>query len=246
MFSWCANTEGTEKGHLCVFSCVSAARRCVWTSSHRTSSCKQKVALLNASAGVLAGAMSFHILSHSLQCGRCAASSSLCWILWETQAWRVRVLICLFLMQRRIKCDDSERKAPVRLTHLPPDSLQLGQVQATLRSLLPSWPSWSSSSTNLTRRWDKSLVFRVESVLSCQSPESGSSFIRMSVMNVYINFNTSSARLPKKPAQWEPLYYCMWLTAWQQMSRVKLHIKHSDKITCWLAENASMTILIIN
>ncbi len=97
MCSWCANTAGAEKGHLCVFSCVSAARRCVWTSSHRTSSCKQKVAPLNASAGVLAGAMSFHRLSHSLQCGRCAASSSLCWILWETQVWRVKVLMYLFL-----------------------------------------------------------------------------------------------------------------------------------------------------
>lgn len=94
MFPWCANSEGARKGHLCVFSCVSAARRCVWTSSHRTSSCKQKVAPLNASAGVLAGAMSFHILSHSPQCGRCAASSSPCWILWETQVRAVRVVIC--------------------------------------------------------------------------------------------------------------------------------------------------------
>lgn len=82
-------------------------------------------------------------------------------------------------------------QVPVRLTHLPPDSLQLGQVHATLRSLLPSWPNWSSSSTSLTWRWDRSLVFRVESVLSCQSPESGSSFIRMSGMNVYININRS-------------------------------------------------------
>lgn len=77
-----------KKGHLCVFSCVSAARRCVWTSSRRTSSCKQKVAPLNASAGALAGATSFRILSHSLRCGRCAASFSPCWILWETQVWR--------------------------------------------------------------------------------------------------------------------------------------------------------------
>ena len=69
---------------------------------------------------------------------------------------------------------------PARLTHLPPDSLQLGQVQATLRSLLPSWPSGSSSSTSRTWRWDRSLVFSVESVPSCQSSESGSSFIWMS------------------------------------------------------------------
>ena len=142
--------------------------------------------------------------------------------------------------------EDSERKAPVELTHLPPDSLQLGQVHATLRSLLPSWPNWSSSSTSLTRRWDRSLVFRVESVLSCQSPESGSSFIWMSGMKVYININTSSTRLPKKPAQWELLYYCQWLTARQQISQVKLHIKHSDQIMSWLAENVSMAILIIN
>lgn len=241
MFSWCANSEGARKGHLCVFSCVSAARRCVWTSSHRTSSCKQKVAPLNASAGVLAGAMSFHILSHSPQCGRCAASSSPCWILWETRVGAVRVLMCLFILD-----EDSERKAPVRLTHLPPDSLQLGQVHATLRSLLPSWPNWSSSSTSLTRRCDRSLVFRVESVLSCQSPASGSSFIRISEINVYVNIKTSSSKLPKKPAQWELLYYCVWLTAWQQISKVKLHIKHSDQIISWLTENVLMTALIIN
>lgn len=29
----------------------------------------------------------------------------------------------------------------VMFTYLPPDSLQLGQVHATLRSLLPSWPN---------------------------------------------------------------------------------------------------------
>lgn len=88
-FYWCFPDVQTlreikkkKKGHLCVFSCVSAAHRCVWTSSHRTSSCKQKVAPLNASAGVLAGATSFRILSHSPQCGRCAASFSPCWILW--------------------------------------------------------------------------------------------------------------------------------------------------------------------
>lgn len=189
MFSRCANTKGARKGHLCVFSCVSAARRCVWTSFHRTSSCKQKVAPLNASAGVLAGAMSFHILSHSPQCGRCAASSSLCRILWEPQVRSVRVLTCLFSKLSCAEYEDSERKAPVRFTHLPPDSLQLGQVHATLRSLLPSWPNWSSSSTSLTWRWDRSLVFRVESVLNCQSPESGSSFIRMSEIHVYINKN---------------------------------------------------------
>lgn len=113
MFSRCANTKGARKGHLCVFSCVSAARRCVWTSFHRTSSCKQKVAPLNASAGVLAGAMSFHILSHSPQCGRCAASSSLCRILWEPQVRSVRVLMCLFSKLSCAEYEDSERKAPL-------------------------------------------------------------------------------------------------------------------------------------
>lgn len=85
-------TAREKKGYLCVFSCVSAARHCVWTSSHRTSSCKQKVAPLNASAGVLAGVMSFHILSHSLRCDRCAASSSPCWNPWETQVWTLSIL----------------------------------------------------------------------------------------------------------------------------------------------------------
>lgn len=78
--------------------------------------------------------------------------------------------------------DEGGEHVPPGLTHLPPDSLQLGQVHATLRSLLPSWPIWSSSSTILPRRCDRSLVFRVESVLSCQSPESGSSFIWMSAI----------------------------------------------------------------
>lgn len=97
----------------------------------------------------------------------CAGSSVINkWGMWGSCFW--------FPLQMR------EVKAPPGLTHLPPDSLQLGQVHATLRSLLPSWPIWSSSSTNLPRRWDKSLVLRVESVLSCQSPESGSSFIWMS------------------------------------------------------------------
>lgn len=76
--------------------------------------------------------------------------------------------------------ENFKRKQSIMLPYLPPDSLQLGQVHATLRSLLPSWPSWSSSSTSLTRRWDRSLVFKVESVLSCQSPVSGSSLIWMS------------------------------------------------------------------
>lgn len=92
MFSWCENTEEAEEGHLCVFACVSAARRCAWTSSHRTSSCTRKVAPLNASAGGHAGVRSFRKLSHSRRCGRCAASSSPCWTLWEGQVWRVRVL----------------------------------------------------------------------------------------------------------------------------------------------------------
>lgn len=59
--------------------------------------------------------------------------------------------------------------------YLPPASLQLGQVQATLRSLFPSRPVPSlSSSTNRTCRCDKSLVFRVE---FDQSSDSGSSLI---------------------------------------------------------------------
>lgn len=205
MFSWCANSEGAKKGHLCVFSCVSAARHCVWTSSHRTSSCRQKVAPLNASAGVLAGAMSFHILSHSPRCGRCAASSSPCWILWETQEWTISILFISHAVVRGciyahtvIKVW-SEKHQP---THLPPDSLQLGQVHATLRSLLPSWPNWSSSSTSLTWRWDRSLVFRVESLLNCQSPASGSSFIRMSEQrgqrNVHVNINISTGNSQQK------------------------------------------------
>lgn len=66
----------------------------------------------------------------------------------------------------------------VCVSHLPPASLQLGQVQATLRSLLPSCPTPSvSSSSILTRRCDRSLVFRVESPLSAQSSVSGSSLI---------------------------------------------------------------------
>lgn len=80
--------------HLCVFSCASAARRCVWTSSHRTSSCRRKVALPNASAGVLAGATFSHTPSHSRQYGRCAASSSPCWTLWQTQK-EVCFCVCL-------------------------------------------------------------------------------------------------------------------------------------------------------
>lgn len=63
-------------------------------------------------------------------------------------------------------------------THLPPDSLQLGQVQATLRSLLPSPLGVSMSSSPIwTRRLFRSLGFSVESPLSCHSSESGSSFI---------------------------------------------------------------------
>lgn len=168
MFS--CHAEPKRAGHhLCVFSCASAARRCVWTSSHRTSSCRRKVALPNASAGVLAGATFSRTPSHSPRCGRCAASFSPCWTLWQTQkevrfnSTRVWELL----------------RAQAWSSYLPPDSLQLGQVHATLRSLLPSWPSWSSSSPSLPGRWDRSLAFRVESALS-QSPESGSSFIRIS------------------------------------------------------------------
>lgn len=69
--------------HLCVFSCVSAVRRCVWTSSHSTSSCRRRAARLSASAGVLAGGTSSRTPSHSQECDRCAASSCPCWILWE-------------------------------------------------------------------------------------------------------------------------------------------------------------------
>lgn len=157
-----------------MFSCVFVARRCVWTSCHTTSSCKQKASPPNASAGALAGGKSSRTLSHSPRCGRCAASSSLCWILYDKQVRNVRALLCVSSVE------EGSKHVPLGLTHLPPDSLQLGQVHATLRSLLPSWPIWSSSSTILPRRWDRSLVFRVESVLSCQSPESGSSFIWMS------------------------------------------------------------------
>lgn len=60
--------------------------------------------------------------------------------------------------------------------YLPPPSLQLGQVQATLRSLFPSWCCWSpSSSTTCTLKCVRSLVFKVESPLSCHSSGSGSS-----------------------------------------------------------------------
>lgn len=180
-----------------MFSCVFVARRCVWTSCHTTSSCTQKASPLNASAGVLAGGKSFHTLSHSLQCGRCAASSSLCWILYDKQVRNVRVL--LFVSS----ADEGSKRVPLGLTHLPPDSLQLGQVHATLRSLLPSWPIWSSSSTILPRRWDRSLVFRVESVLSCQSPESGSSFIWMSgIISMWLWVDTPLCILELK----QPLY----------------------------------------
>lgn len=87
------------------------------------------------------------------------------------------------------------RVPALQLPHLPPASLQLGQVQATLRSRLPSWPSCSSSSsTSRTRRWDRSLVFSVESLPSCQSSESGSSFIWISGrrgVHSHININIS-------------------------------------------------------
>lgn len=66
------------------------------------------------------------------------------------------------------------------IAHLPPDSLQLGQVQATLRSLFPSPLGVSMSSSPIwTRRLFRSLGFSVESPLSCHSSESGSSFIWM-------------------------------------------------------------------
>lgn len=71
-----------------------------------------------------------------------------------------------------------ERSAVPSDAHLPPDSLQLGQVQATLRSRLPSPPAVSMSSSPMgTRRLFRSLGFSVESPLSCHSSESGSSFI---------------------------------------------------------------------
>lgn len=59
---------------------------------------------------------------------------------------------------------------------LPPDSLQLGQVQATLRSLLPSL-CISMSPSPIMFRLLRSLGFSVESPLSCHSSESGSSLM---------------------------------------------------------------------
>ena len=64
----------------------------------------------------------------------------------------------------------------LNVTYLPPPSLQLGHVQATRRSLFPSWCGWSpSSSTTCTLKCVRSLVFSVESPLSCHSSGSGSS-----------------------------------------------------------------------
>lgn len=131
--------------------------------------------------------------------------------------------------------EDSWTKQPGHPTHLPPDSLQLGQVHATLRSRLPSWPNWSSSSTNLPWRWDRSLVLRVESLLSCQS-ESGSSLIWISEMNEQVNINTSSSKMCQEvwTVRGVLVTVCDW-HAWQQIS---LHIKHSDKIISWLTEKS--------
>lgn len=68
------------------------------------------------------------------------------------------------------------RYTTVNATYLPPPSLQLGHVQATRRSLFPSWCGWSpSSSTTCTLKCVRSLVFSVESPLSCHSSGSGSS-----------------------------------------------------------------------
>ena len=80
--------------------------------------------------------------------------------------------------------------------YLPPPSLQLGQVQATLRSLFPSWCCWSpSSSTTCTLKCVRSLVFNVESPLSCHSSGSGSSsliLISKEITNTVISYEIKS------------------------------------------------------
>lgn len=83
-----SNGEGKNRiGHayLYVFSDVAVAHRCVWISCRRTSSCRRKVSLLNASAGELAGEMSSRTPSHSLLYDIRAASSSPCWCPYNTK-----------------------------------------------------------------------------------------------------------------------------------------------------------------
>lgn len=150
--------------HPCVSSGVSGARRSWWISSHRTSSCRQRVALRCASGGGLAGETSFRTPCHSQRCGIYAASSSPFPNLCEAE------------IERWASTDSVNLNFQVSVVYLPPDSLQLGQVQATLRSLLPSL-CISMSPSPIMFKLLRSLGFSVESPLSCHSSESGSSLI---------------------------------------------------------------------
>lgn len=90
--------------------------------------------------------------------------------------------------------------------YLPPPSLQLGQVQATLRSLFPSWCCWSpSSSTTCTLKCVRSLVFNVESPLSCHSSGSGSSSLILISEEKKNKYRWEAAHWPRKNRRSEAL-----------------------------------------
>lgn len=126
----------SRERYLCVFSGVFVAHRCVWTSCHTTSSCTQKAFPLNASAGVRAGGKSSRTLSHSQQCGKCAASSSLCWILCDKQVRNVRLLLSISSADEGSKGTTSTYSPSTRLFTVGAGTCHPSQPLALLTDLV--------------------------------------------------------------------------------------------------------------
>lgn len=113
-----------------------------------------------------------------------------------------------------------KKKVCFMCAYLPPPSLQLGQVQATLRSLFPSWCCWSpSSSTTCTLKCVRSLVFNVESPLSCHSSGSGSSSLIL-ISKEKNKYRWEAAHWPKKIAWNLSLSKVKWILRKSQKSSV--------------------------